>query len=45
MSKRRTKFEVKGFEAIEKTVGVDHHCGRIYLPNKWIGEKVLVVRQ
>ena len=36
------KFE--GFEVLEKLVQSSGNSGRVYVPKKWIGKKVRVVR-
>lgn len=38
-------FSISGYEAIERTVtSANKSSGRIYLPNAWIGKRVMVVR-
>ena len=39
-----SKIVVCGKEAIEKKVGNNGSCGRVYLPPSWIGKKVLRAR-
>jgi len=38
------EFNIKGYEAIEKTVRSGNTSSRINLPADWIGKKVMVVR-
>lgn len=39
------QFAINGYEAIERTVTpANKSSGRIYLPNAWIGKRVMVVR-
>lgn len=38
-------FSVSGYEAIERTVTpANKSSGRVYLPNAWIGKRVMIVR-
>ncbi|MFZ0327290.1 MAG: DUF2080 family transposase-associated protein [Nitrososphaeraceae archaeon] len=34
--------QIKIFETIAKSAGVDGSAGRIYVPKTWIGKKVIV---
>jgi putative transposon-encoded protein len=34
--------QIKIFEKIAKSAGVDGSAGRIYVPKEWIGKKVIV---
>ena len=42
----KTKFTVEGFEMLEKVVPTDHasYSARIYVPKKWAGKKIAIVR-
>jgi hypothetical protein len=41
----QTKFEVLGYELLEKVVAMDKaDSGRIYVPKSWKGKRVVVVR-
>lgn len=37
------KYEVDGYEAIEKTVAESGNSGRVYAPKEWIGKKVKLI--
>jgi hypothetical protein len=38
-------FSISGYEAIERTVTpANKSSGRVYLPNAWIGKRVMIVR-
>lgn len=37
------EFKVEGREATEKIVKEGGSSGRIYLPKKWIGRKVVII--
>lgn len=39
------KFEVYGYEMMDKAVKQSGNSGRIYLPPHWVGKKVKIVRQ
>lgn len=42
---KKTEFKLKGYEMLEKVVGIDNaSSGRIYTPVKWKGKKVAIVR-
>ncbi len=38
------KFEVLGFEKIEKTATSGGNSGRVYVPPDWIGHRVALIR-
>jgi len=38
------KFEVEGEELIEKEVKYGGGAGRIYVPKRWVGKRVVVIR-
>ena len=40
----RPKFTLYGVEIVEKKVSVCNKGGRIYLPLRWLGKKVKIVR-
>jgi hypothetical protein len=40
----RPKFTLYGVEIVEKRVSVCNKGGRVYLPLKWLGKKVKIVR-
>lgn len=40
----KTKFHLTGLEAINKQVSPSGGCGRIYLPIRWLGKRVKVIR-
>jgi putative transposon-encoded protein len=41
----KTKFQLTGFEMLEKIVADDKaDSGRIYVPKSWKGKKVAIVR-
>lgn len=40
----KTKFRLTGLEAINKRVSPSGGCGRIYLPIRWLGKRVKVIR-
>ncbi len=40
----RAKFTLYGVEIVEKKVSVCNRGGRIYLPLKWLGKRVKIVR-
>lgn len=37
-------FQINGFELIEKTVTAMGNSGHVYVPPKWIGCRIVVVR-
>lgn len=40
-----TKFEIHGYEMIEKTASVDaRSSSSVYVPKNWAGKKLVVVR-
>jgi len=42
---KKHKFEIEGFELVEKTVADDKSSsGRVYVPKSWAGKKVSIVR-
>lgn len=42
---KKHKFEVEGFELVQKVVANDKSSsGRIYVPKSWAGKKVSIVR-
>jgi len=42
---KATKFEIQGFEMLEKRASRDQRSSSsVYLPNKWAGKKVVIVR-
>ena len=44
IAQEKTKFLLNGLEAIDKRVTPSGGCGRIYLPVRWLGKKVKVIR-
>ncbi len=41
----KTKFEITGYEMLEKTASKDaRSSSSIYVPKKWAGKKVIIVR-
>jgi putative transposon-encoded protein len=44
LSGSQAKIEILGNEIIEKRVKACANSGRVYLPPKWIGRKVKIIR-
>lgn len=42
--RKTPKFTLYGVEIVEKKVSVCNKGGRIYLPLKWLGKRVKIVR-
>lgn len=40
----KIRFEIWGEEVIQKRVKVSATSGRVYLPTRWVGSKVKIVR-
>lgn len=40
----KVKFVLHGNEVLEKKVSGTGRCGRIYLPLKWLGKRVKIIR-
>lgn len=38
------KFEIYGEALLEKKVGKNGNCGRLYLPGDWVGHRVKIIR-
>ena len=39
-----SKFEVFGFELLDREVKQSGNTGRVYLPKSWIGKRVRIIR-
>jgi len=40
----RVRFEVYGQEMMEKMVRASGNSGRVYLPTRWVGRQVKIIR-
>ncbi|MDI6720458.1 MAG: DUF2080 family transposase-associated protein [Methanomicrobiales archaeon] len=40
-----SKYEVAGYEMIEKTVAARGNSGGVYVPPSWVGKRVAVIRR
>ena len=37
------EFKIKGFDMISKEVGPGGDSGRVFVPKRWMGKKVVVI--